>query len=96
MWQLHLRQNVLTHLVTVCGPDQLLACRPKAKQSIQRLMIAVPMLNLLGPQDEYINDLMASSKSRMMAERLLAYEQFVYLTGQTGQARFQEDGFARS
>lgn len=90
MWLLHLRESVLTHLVTLHGPTPLLACRPRTKQSVQRLMIALPMLTLYDASDEYINDLIASTKSRRMAERLLAYEQFIYLTAQTGNPTFHD------
>lgn len=90
MWLLHLRESVLTHLVRLHGPSPLLACRSHAKQSVQRLMIALPMLTLNDATDEYINDLIASTKSRSMAERLLAYEQFIYLTAQTGSRHFHE------
>lgn len=90
MWLLHLRESVLTHLVRLHGPSPLLACRAQAKQSVQRLMIALPMLTLYDATDDYINDLITSTKSRRMAERLLAYEQFIYLTAQTGNPTFHD------
>ncbi len=90
LWLLHLRRTVLLHLVTVCGKEGLLACWPQAKQPIQRLMIAITMLSLYGPTDEYVNCLIESTKSRYMAERLLAYEEFIRLTAVTGNHTFHD------
>ncbi len=87
MWSFHLRLAVLTGLLLENGPDALTACQPKAKATIQQLMIALPMLTLFPPEERWIAALEKSTRARQPSERLLAYEGYIRLSKTSTETR---------
>jgi hypothetical protein len=90
MWLLHLRVAVLTHLAEECGRDAFEACWSQAKKSIQRLMVALPLLATLPAEREWLNALADSARAKFMHERILAFERLVNLAGEKGDEVFHK------
>ncbi|MGC9398308.1 MAG: HEAT repeat domain-containing protein [Anaerolineae bacterium] len=79
MWLFRVRLMALRALAFVCGTGQLSAYRSQAKSSIQQLMIALPLLQLMAPEGGWVNCLAESTRSRHAPERILAYEGYIQL-----------------
>lgn len=79
MWFFRVRLMTLRALGFVCGTESLISCRSYAKNSIQHLMIALPLLQLMTPEVEWVNCLAESTRSRHAPERILAYDGYVQL-----------------
>jgi HEAT repeat protein/RNA polymerase subunit RPABC4/transcription elongation factor Spt4 len=77
MWMLQLRRKVLGVLLKKCGPESLVACLPQARAEVQRLLLALAMLDSGASEQVWWETLSSATRSAIKSHRILAYDGYI-------------------